>query len=719
MTVAVGNGRSETWNADGANRNWDFPFKALSASHLVLEIEDAAGSLSTVTSGFTVAGLNSDDGGTVTYPISPAAPLPIGTKITVVRQVPLAQPNRIGNQGGFHAETHERTFDLLAMQVQQIYQEGTARDLRAPVGDGAIDMRLPAKALRAGKLLGFDDAGKPRVTADFPSTIIGGSGIPSAGVGVNGDYYLDEATLTFYGPKTSGAWGAGRAIGVGSDLSFKTRTAPAGFGSYQAGFFYNPDNVSSWTDVKTYSVEGFTVDIGGFGPRSWGGSAITGVEGAIKVPANSTLANHAAGVAGHVTTSSPVTGSLGLWGIGNVAADGCIAFGGNTVAEDKGFNNTNLWGLEVDINMHNSNTIARGIDVTGGGPVDGGQISIGYRLGPMGAFYNPPKRWKFGWQSTDGAAAVGMELGTLVMSAESPSQAIQFRRRTGGVASNGARLLVGAAGDMQVDAQNSNGNGLSLDTQKTTFANDLLYMNVARAGSTSFNFLRAFSGNLADVEIMIRGDGSVLSDGAYSGAGADYAEYFEWADGNPAGEDRRGLTVVIENGKVRGATPEDDAAAIVGAVSTNPMVVGDTGWNRWTEKYLRDAWGSYVLEPYEVVSWEDRSEITIPGRTVVRDGEELHYPDETRVDITPHSYPVDEIPEGVTVPDDAVRSTQERRVLNPDYDPEAEYTPRSERPEWVTIGLLGKLRIRKGQPVGDRWLKLRDISGTVEEWLVR
>ena len=33
--------------------------------------------------------------------------------------------------------------------------------------------------------------------------------------------------------------------------------------------------------------------------------------------------------------------------------------------------------------------------------------------------------------------------------------------------------------------------------------------------------------------------------------------------------------------------------------------------------------------------------------------------------------------------------------------------------------MVGKLRIRKGQKTGTRWIKMRDISDTVEEWLVR
>ena len=62
---------------------------------------------------------------------------------------------------------------------------------------------------------------------------------------------------------------------------------------------------------------------------------------------------------------------------------------------------------------------------------------------------------------------------------------------------------------------------------------------------------------------------------------------------------------------------------------------------------------------------------------------------------------------------------QQRRKLNPDYDEDKEYISREDRKEWATIGMMGKLRIRKGQPTGDRWIKMRDVSDTVEEWLVR
>lgn len=39
-------------------------------------------------------------------------------------------------------------------------------------------------------------------------TILNGAGVPGAGLGANGDYYVDNTAHAIYGPKTAGAWGA-------------------------------------------------------------------------------------------------------------------------------------------------------------------------------------------------------------------------------------------------------------------------------------------------------------------------------------------------------------------------------------------------------------------------------------------------------------------------------------------------------------------------------
>lgn len=43
-------------------------------------------------------------------------------------------------------------------------------------------------------------------------TVLSGSGVPGAGVGTDGDFYLDTTAHNFYGPKAAGAWGAGFSL---------------------------------------------------------------------------------------------------------------------------------------------------------------------------------------------------------------------------------------------------------------------------------------------------------------------------------------------------------------------------------------------------------------------------------------------------------------------------------------------------------------------------
>lgn len=201
-----------------------------------------------------------------------------------------------------------------------------------------------------------------------------------------------------------------------------------------------------------------------------------------------------------------------------------------------------------------------------------------------------------------------------------------------------------------------------------------------RLASGAFGFLEMYTAAsaIADLEFYFRGDGNAYADGAWAGGGADYAEYFEWADGNPHDEDRRGLPVVLTaGGTIRPATMADDPAAIIGAISATPTVAGDAAWNKWDGKYLRDDFGAYLWEQYEPAEAGEAAE------------------------------------EGESIP------VQRRRVLNPAFDPARTYVPRAARREWAPVGLMGKLRVRKGQPVGERWVRLREISGAVEEWLVR
>nr|BAR35956.1 hypothetical protein [uncultured Mediterranean phage uvMED] len=231
-----------------------------------------------------------------------------------------------------------------------------------------------------------------------------------------------------------------------------------------------------------------------------------------------------------------------------------------------------------------------------------------------------------------------------------------------------------------------------------------------RTGASAFNLIDCESNNTGDTEFRVRGDGVVTADGTITGGGADYAEFFEWKDGNSSSEDRIGISVKLDENKIIASSDSDNSSDIIGVVSGNPAVTGDSAWNKWNQKHLRDDYGRYIWEEYTATEW---TEIKTNSQGV----KEKNY----------FAYETDKIPSDVTVPSDAkVVSTESdgstkltRRKLNPDYDESKTYVSREDRKEWDTVGMMGKLRMKKGQKTGTNWIKMRDISDTVEEWLVR
>ncbi len=254
---------------------------------------------------------------------------------------------------------------------------------------------------------------------------------------------------------------------------------------------------------------------------------------------------------------------------------------------------------------------------------------------------------------------------------------------------------------------NTTANRVQNSYASLTNAAPIVQITADRSASSAYYLLETRSGGTADREHILRGDGNAFCDGSWINGGADYAEYFEWTDGNASNEDRRGYSVVLVGDKIRKATSSDTASDIIGVISGRPSVVGDAAWNKWNKKYNTDDFGSYIREAYTVTEW-------------------------TEADGTEHSYASDEIPSGLVasagatvLTTDADGATLTRRQLNASYDDSQAYTPREDRAEWDAVGLMGKLRLRVGQPTGSNWIKMRDTATddggnvTIEEWLVR
>jgi len=278
-------------------------------------------------------------------------------------------------------------------------------------------------------------------------------------------------------------------------------------------------------------------------------------------------------------------------------------------------------------------------------------------------------------------------------------------------------------GEQVIGSASATVSTLDMSSSSASYTGDVLDIGSSTASGSGFDLIEASSSG--DLEFRVRGDGEVTADGSFTGGGADYAEYFEWADGNPSNEDRRGYSVVLENGKIRKATDTDDKKLILGGISARPSFVGDNPAFGWKNKYLRDDFGQYILEDYTVTRWVEEEKLVTHKQVLGPDKKVRSIP---KIKIVKKNigYPSDSIPDGVVIPDDAEVITHDdkgkklqRRKINPDFDPSATYIPRDQRNEWDTVGLLGKIPLRKGQPTGDRWIKLQDTSDTIERWMVR
>ena len=252
--------------------------------------------------------------------------------------------------------------------------------------------------------------------------------------------------------------------------------------------------------------------------------------------------------------------------------------------------------------------------------------------------------------------------------------ALTFDMSDAGTASFNNKVLLGGSsmdlgfGSQQLSVRTTGGTspaifGSTHDTTTTliayasgsSYAGIVQDIRIGRAVSNAYGALvvKANASSSVDTIFYLRGDGNAFADNNWNAGGADYAEYFEWSDGNSDNEDRRGYTVVLDGDKIRKSTSEDNATTIIGVISDNPSVVGNNAWDSWSDKYQKDDYASYILN---------------------ENGE---------------------------------------RIINKDFDNTQKYVSRENRPEWDIVGLMGRIRVRVGQTIGDRWIKMREISDTV------
>jgi hypothetical protein len=261
----------------------------------------------------------------------------------------------------------------------------------------------------------------------------------------------------------------------------------------------------------------------------------------------------------------------------------------------------------------------------------------------------------------------------------------------------------GAAGVVGTYTQATPGLGIGVSAQGSSsgFGGDVIQASTPRSSSTAFDFIEGYAAGGSVWKV--RGNGQFQT--AYSGA--DYAEYFESATGVAL---EVGATVVLDNGLVRVATDSDVAEDIIGVVrpkdeGRTTAMIGNESELQWNQRWITDDFGRFVKDAHEIVEWQTTDDAGVTKY---------------------HSYESHAIPAGVTVPDHAVRQSHDtdgnayyHYRENPAYDADAEYVPRSQRDEWVIVGMVGQVPVLKGQPVNPAWRKMKEISSSVELWFIR
>jgi hypothetical protein len=181
------------------------------------------------------------------------------------------------------------------------------------------------------------------------------------------------------------------------------------------GYLNNPSGLSNWTTTTAQNYEGISADLGGYGVRQFGTHPnIIGITGSVNIPATAANSGNGIGIAGYVKNAAPTGGAgtngVAVYGEANCEATNSLIWGFNSRSIDNGFATT-VWGGEFDVNLTNAASIAKGIDIVGGSTVEPA-VTIGLRIGPLGTFSSPPKRWARGIFIDDASSITGIEIGT-------------------------------------------------------------------------------------------------------------------------------------------------------------------------------------------------------------------------------------------------------------------------------------------------------------------
>jgi hypothetical protein len=156
------------YTGDGTTTQFTYPFKIFAATDLQVYVNAV---LKTLTTDYTVSGVGSESGGTVTFNTAP----PSGQTVLIVRIEPLTQLVDLPSNDKFPSQTVEDALDKLTMLVQQL-NEVDRRAMKFPITSLFTDLTIPDP--QAGRFVRWKSDLSGLENADIAA--LGGIGLPLA-----------------------------------------------------------------------------------------------------------------------------------------------------------------------------------------------------------------------------------------------------------------------------------------------------------------------------------------------------------------------------------------------------------------------------------------------------------------------------------------------------------------------------------------------------------
>lgn len=151
----------QSYLGNGATTLFAFAFVVLAADDLVVLVNDALGvsHLKVLNVDYTVAGVGSGAGGSVTFVTAPAT----GETVVVYRDSGLSRATDYQEGGDLLSGTLDNDLDRLWLALQEIFNGGKGPPTALRVPNGETVPALVNAAARANRTLGFDALGAPTV----------------------------------------------------------------------------------------------------------------------------------------------------------------------------------------------------------------------------------------------------------------------------------------------------------------------------------------------------------------------------------------------------------------------------------------------------------------------------------------------------------------------------------------------------------------------------